>query len=88
MTKKRKYWVDKMLSGDDGVSSKRVAGMIVLINIIAFCYAALLDNLLLPDYMFEAICILAGSLLGITAIENVFKKPTPPQENITNEPEQ
>ena len=38
MTQKRKYWIDKMLSGDGGVSSKRVAGIFVLLNIIVFCY--------------------------------------------------
>jgi hypothetical protein len=83
MAQKRKYWVDKMLSGDSGVSSKRVAGTFVLLNVIVFCYMAVLSEMVLPDFMFEAICFLAGGLLGITALENVFKKDPPVTEDTT-----
>jgi hypothetical protein len=88
MTHKRKYWVDKMLSGDDGVSSKRVAGTFVLLNVIVFCYMAVISEMVLPDFMFEAICFLAGGLLGITALENVFKKDPPKTEDTTTNNEQ
>ena len=85
--KTKKYWIDKLVSSDSGVSSKRVAGIFVLVNIVVFCYAALLKDIKLPEYMFEAICLLAGSLLGITTFENIFRKPTPPTDttNTTNE---
>jgi hypothetical protein len=83
MAQKRKYWVDKMLSGDSGVSSKRVAGTFVLLNVIVFCYMAVLSEMVIPDFMFEAICFLAGGLLGITALENVFKKDPPATEDTT-----
>ena len=46
MAQKRKYWVDKMLSGDSGVSSKRVTGTFVLLNVIVFCYMAVLLSLI------------------------------------------
>ena len=72
-----------MLSGDSGVSSKRVAGVFVLVNIITFCYLALFRDLVLPEFMFTAICFLCGSLLGLTAVENVFKKDDPPANNET-----
>jgi|DEB19_MinimDraft_3_1074340.scaffolds.fasta_scaffold15051_3 hypothetical protein len=85
MSQKRKYWVDKMLSGDDGVSSKRVAGMILLINVLVFCYTALLKDMILPDFMFEAVCFLTGGLLGITALENMFKRPATPPATTTDE---
>lgn len=84
MKKNRKYWIDKLLSSDDTVSSKRVAGLFVLINIIIFCYMAVLRDMVLPDFMFEAICFLAGSLLGITALETVFKKKDPPPTDNTS----
>lgn len=81
MEKKRKYWIDKLLSSTDDVSSKRVAGLFVLANVIAFCYMAVLRDLVLPDFMFEAICFLAGSLLGLTAVENIFtKRKDPPTD--------
>ena len=85
--KTKKYWIDKVVSTNSGVSSKRVAGIFILVNIIVFCYAALLRDMELPEYMFEAICLLAGSLLGITTFENIFRKPTPPTDttNTTNE---
>jgi hypothetical protein len=86
MAQKRKYWVDKMLSGDSGVSSKRVTGTFVLLNVIVFCYMAVLSEMVLPDFMFEAICFLAGGLLGITALENVFKKDPPAVDDTTTPP--
>jgi len=82
--KTKKYWIDKVVSTNSGVSSKRVAGIFTLVNIIVFCYAALLRDMELPEYMFEAICLLAGSLLGITTFENIFRKPTPPPTDTTN----
>lgn len=85
MVKKPKYWLDKVVSSNSGVSSKRVAGIFTLANIIVFCYVALLCNIELPEYMFDAICLLAGSLLGITTVENIFKKPPTDTNNTTNE---
>ena len=82
---KRKYWIDKMLSGDSGVSSKRVAGMLALVNIVLFCYLALFRDLVLPEFMFDAICFLCGGLLGITAVENIFNKKDPPPPPPTEE---
>ena len=88
MEKKRKFWIDKLLSASDDVSSKRVAGLLVLVNIIAFCYMAILRNLVLPDFMFESICFLAGGLLGLTTVENVFnKKKDPPSDPPTEQPQ-
>jgi hypothetical protein len=84
MSQKRKYWIDKLLSGDSGVSSKRVAGVLILVNILVFCYLALFRELVLPQFMFDAICFLCGSLLGITAVENIFNKDkTPPTDETT-----
>jgi len=86
--KKNKSWFDKLVSTDDGVSSKRVTGVFVLVNIVGFCYIALLKKVELPEYMFDAICLLAGGLLGVTTFENIFRKPPPPPtdtNNVTNE---
>lgn len=84
MKNKPKYWIDKLFSSSNGVSSKRVAGLFTLVHITVFCYLALFRDLVLPDFMFEAICILCGSLLGITAVENIFRKDnTPPTDETT-----
>jgi len=83
MANKNKYWISKMLSGNDDVSSKRVAGMVMLVNIVIFCYIAIYGETILPEFMFEAVCFLTGGLLGITVFEGMFKKnpPTPPSED-------
>ena len=47
---------------------------------------AVISEMVLPDFMFEAICFLAGGLLGITALENVFKKDPPAAEDTTTPP--
>jgi len=74
MAKGNKNWIGSLLSADGDVSSKRVGGLFVLINIIVFCYLALFKTTVLPEYMFTSVCLLAGSLLGITAVENLFNK--------------
>ena len=82
-----KNWFNSMLSADGEVSSKRVGGLFVLINIIVFCYLALFKTTTLPEYMFTSVCLLAGSLLGITAVENLFNKKKVNKKQ-TNESEQ
>jgi len=72
MPNKKKNWINSMLSADGDVSSKRVGGLFILINIVVFCYLALFKTTVLPEFMFTSICFLAGSLLGITAVENMF----------------
>lgn len=70
-----KNWINKLLSADGAISSKRTAGIFTLLNILIFCYLTIFGKIQLPEYMFEGICLLAGGLLGITVFENIFKKP-------------
>ena len=86
MSKQQHNWINKLLSSDGVVSSKRFAGIFTLINILVFCYLAIFGKTQLPEYMFEGICLLTGGLLGVTVFENIFKK-SPPNNTNNNEPQ-
>lgn len=70
-----KEFIKKMLSADGEISSKRVASLFVLINVVILAYmASIKNNGILPDYMFDALCLIIGGGLGLTSIEAIFRK--------------
>lgn len=70
-----KEFLKKMLSADGEISSKRVASLFVLLNVVIMAYvASLKNNGVLPEYMFNALCLIIGGGLGLTSIEAIFKK--------------
>lgn len=70
-----KEFFKKMLSADGEISSKRVASLFVLINVIILAYmASIKNNGVLPEYMFSALCLIIGGGLGLTSLEAIFKK--------------
>lgn len=70
-----KEFIKKMLSADGEISSKRVASLFVLINVVILAYmASIKNNGVLPDYMFDALCLIIGGGLGLTSIEAIFRK--------------
>lgn len=64
-----------LLSGTSDTSSKRFASLITLAVVISLAYIATFrnDDHITPEFMFDALCLLVGGGLGLTAIENVFK---------------
>lgn len=64
-----------LVSGDSETSSKRFASLITLAVVISLAYIATFrnDDHITPEFMFDALCLLVGGGLGLTAIENVFK---------------
>jgi|688.fasta_scaffold303247_2 hypothetical protein len=77
----------RMFSSDSGVSSKRVISFIILINVIIFCYVATFLGKIIPEFMFDGLALVGGGGIGLTAIENIFRKGGT-KKNINNEPEQ
>ena len=77
----------RMFSSDSGVSSKRVISFIILINVIIFCYVATFLGKIIPEFMFDGLALVGGGGIGLTAIENIFKKGGT-KKDINNEPEQ
>jgi hypothetical protein len=66
----------KMLSSDGAVSSKRFTSFFTLINVIILTYIAtfISSDKKTPEYMFDALCLIAGGGLGLTVIEKIFTK--------------
>ena len=64
----------RMFSSDGGVSSKRVISFIILVNVIIFCYIATFIGKVIPEFMFDGLALIGGGGIGLTAIENIFKK--------------
>lgn len=64
----------RMFSSDGGVSSKRVISIIILVNVIIFCYIAIFLGKIIPEFMFDGLALVGGGGIGLTAIENIFRK--------------
>lgn len=88
-----KKFFSQLISGKDDVSSKRVASLFVLLNVLVLAYlAAVKNDGQVPEFMFDALCLIVGGGLGLTSLEKIFskkenKKPLPVEEPIIEEPE-
>ena len=81
----------KMLSSDGKISSKRFSAFFTLVNIIVLTYIAtfLSKENQTPEFMFDALALIAGGGLGLTVIEKIFTKKEDKKSNPENEePEQ
>lgn len=65
-----------MFSNRSSLSSKRVLSAFTLLNIIILAYVATFrnDDHITPEFMFDALCLIAGGGLGLTVIEKIFDK--------------
>lgn len=80
-----KNFFGRMFSADGGVSSKRVISFIILINVIIFCYIATFIGKTIPEFMFDGLALIGGGGIGLTAIENIFKKGGDTKKDINEE---
>jgi len=82
----------KMLSSDGKISSKRFSAFFTLVNIIILTYIAtfLSETKQTPEFMFDALALIAGGGLGLTVIEKIFTKKEDSKKQTTEneEPEQ
>ena len=68
-------------------------GAVTLFNIIILAYVATFrnDDHITPEFMFDALCLIAGGGLGLTVIEKIFDKrkevPAPVQPAPEPQPE-
>lgn len=78
----------KMLSSDGKISSKRFSAFFTLVNIIILTYIATFISAenKTPEFMFDALALIAGGGLGLTVIEKIFdkKKPEGKKEEIVD----
>ena len=64
-----------LLGNGSDVSSKRFASLFTLLNVIILTYIATFSsNGATPEYMFDALCLIAGGGLGLTVVEKIFSK--------------
>ena len=88
----KKFFYD-LFGNRSSLSSKRVLSAFTLLNIIILAYVATFrnDDHITPEFMFDALCLIAGGGLGLTVIDKIFDKskevpvqPAPePQSEIT-----
>jgi lipoprotein signal peptidase len=79
----------KMLSSDGKISSKRFSAFFTLANIIMLTYIATFSspNHQTPEFMFDALALIAGGGLGLTVIEKIFGKKEDPKKQTTEDEE-
>lgn len=80
-------FLKSLMSSKSEYSSKRASAMFTLLNVIILTYIATFRNNdhITPEFMFDALCLIAGGGLGLTVIEKIFdKKPSPQQDNQKN----
>jgi hypothetical protein len=79
-----------LMSNKSEYSSKRASAMFTLLNVIVLTYIATFrnDDHITPEFMFDALCLIAGGGLGLTVIEKIFdkkdKQPKEEQSKIEN----
>lgn len=71
-----KDFIMNLLGNGSDVSSKRFASLFTLLNVIVLTYIATLTSKegTTPEYMFDALCLIAGGGLGLTVVEKIFSK--------------
>ena len=86
----KKFFYD-LFGNKSSLSSKRVLSAFTLLNIIILAYVATFrnDDHITPEFMFDALCLIAGGGLGLTVIEKIFdkKKEVPVQPAPEPQPE-
>lgn len=65
-----------ILSSKSDTSSKRFSAIITLFSLIILSFIATFkdDNWVTPEFMFDALALIAGGGLGLTVVEKIFGK--------------
>ncbi len=63
-----------LISGQSDSSSKRFAALFTLFNLIAITWVATFKakDWVTPEFMYDALAMIAGGGLGLTVIEKIF----------------
>ena len=81
----KKFFME-LLSGKSDTSSKRFAALFTLANLIAITWVATFNakDYVTPEFMYDALSLIAGGGLGLTVIEKIFSsKKTDKTEDTT-----
>ena len=71
-----KELIKKLISANDDMSSKRFAALICTATVIVLAFIATLahEDKICPEFMYDALCLIAGGGLGLSVIEKIFEK--------------
>lgn len=88
-------FIKEMFSNNNVVSSKRVASIFVLINIVILAYIATFRSKdgITPEFMYDSLCLIAGGGLGLSVVEKILAlkykgKEEAPEESSEETPEE
>jgi hypothetical protein len=83
-----KKFILNLLSSENESSSKRFAALFTLLNLIAITWVATLkdDKYITPEFMYDALSLIAGGGLGLTVIEKIFSKGNKKSDTDTTNP--
>jgi hypothetical protein len=71
-----KEFLTKMMSASTDVSHKRVIVVVFSICIIIFCFVGTYTSKVIPEFMFDALCWIVGSGMGLTILDKFTLKKT------------
>jgi hypothetical protein len=77
----------KMVSASSDVSHKRVIVVFFAFCIIAFCFIATYTSKVIPEFMFDALCLVVAGGMGLSVAEK-FKSLKPKESVETQQPQQ
>ena len=71
-----KKFIYDLLSKESDTSSKRFASLVILFNLIGMTWVATIadEKHITPQFMYDALTLIAGGGLGFSVIEKVFLK--------------
>jgi hypothetical protein len=71
-----KEFIKKLISANDDMSSKRFAALVCTATVITLAFIATVadNNKICPEFMYDALCLIAGGGLGLSVIEKIFEK--------------
>jgi hypothetical protein len=69
-----KKWINNLFSYSKSVSSKRVTAIFIVINLIALAYVGTFTSYVAPQFMYDALAIVAGGVLSTTVVEAFTNK--------------
>jgi hypothetical protein len=75
----------KMVSASSDVSHKRVIVVFFAVCIILFCFIATYTSKVIPEFMFDALCLVVAGGMGLSVAEKF--KSLKPKEEVAPQPQ-
>lgn len=80
-----KEFLKKMVSASGDVSHKRVIVVFFAFCIVVFCFIATYTAKVIPEFMFDALCLVVGGGMGLSVLDKF--KSLKPKEVVVPSPQ-